>query len=157
MAETLDGPQLKTARFLTLIAILPQVFFLVAMLTDCTASWTAPVAAFAYAAFILSFLGGYWWGVALVSRSQKPIFFAVAILPMLLAFALFMPWVWGWNWPGSQLVALGIAIMVSFVVDWRILQASLPEPGWIRVRFLASTGLGLVTILIGALTLCRSG
>jgi hypothetical protein len=157
MSESSDSAQFKTARFLTLIAILPQAFFLVAMLTDRAASWTAPVAAFAYAAFILSFLGGYWWGVALVTRSQKPNFFLIAILPMLLAFALFMPWVWGWNWPGSQLVALGIAIMVSFVVDWRMLQASLPEPGWIRVRFLASIGLGLVTILIGALTLCRSG
>jgi hypothetical protein len=157
MSESSDSAQLRTARFLTLIAILPQVFFLVAMLKDRAALWTAPVAAFAYAAFIFSFLGGYWWGVALVTRSQKPIFFVVAILPMLLAFALFMPWVWGWNWPGSQLIVLGVAIMVSFFVDGRVLRASLANPGWIRVRFLASIGLGLVTILIGALTLSRSG
>lgn len=157
MPEPLASPQLGTARFLTLIAIVPQVFFLVAMLRDREASWTAPVAAFAYGAFILSFLGGYWWGVALATRSQKPIFFVIAVLPMLFAFALFMPWVWGLNWPGSQLIALGIAITASFLVDWRMLRDSLPTPGWIMARLIASLGLGLVTILIGVLTLGRSG
>jgi hypothetical protein len=102
-------------------------------------------------------LRDHWWGVALVTQFQKPIFFVIAIQPMLLAFALFMPWVWGWKWPGSQLIVLGIAIMGSFIIDWRMLRTSLAKPGWIRVRFLASICLGLVTILIGALTLCRSG
>ncbi len=144
-----EGPRLGTARFLTLIAILPQLLLLYLMLTDVGASWTAPVAAFAYAAFIFSFLGGYWWGVALAMRPDEPIFVIVAVTPMLLSFALFMPWVWGWSWPGQQLIMLGICIIVGLLVDWRMLRDFRPAPHWFLTRVIASLGLGIATIAIG--------
>lgn len=140
-------------RFLTLVALLPQAAFLLMALTEGEASWIAPVAAFAYAAFIFSFLGGLWWGIALVSQPNQPLFFFVAILPMLVSFGLFMPWVWGWNWPGQQLIILGLAIMASFLVDWRLIGKATIIPGWLRLRIIASLGLGLMTVAIGIVTL----
>ncbi len=151
------GPRLRTARILTLIAIAPQLFFLYLTLTDGEASWTAPVAAFAYAAFIFSFLGGYWWGVALATRPEEPFILLVAIMPMLLSFALFMPWVWGWSWPGQQLIILGMCIIIGVLVDWRLLKAFRPAPRWLTTRLTASLGLGITTIAIGYATLSHNG
>jgi hypothetical protein len=151
-----DDANIKTGRVLTLIAIVPQLLFLFATLTDGALSWTAPAAAFAYAAFIFSFVGGYWWGVAFDREPQRPIILFIAVLPMLLCFALFLPWVLGWSWPGPQLVGLGIAIMAGFLVDWLILRSAVAVPGWLHIRLIASLGLGLSTMLIGFITLGSS-
>jgi uncharacterized membrane protein len=136
-AEPSLAADLRTPHFLTLIAILPQLVFLCAALTDDQASWTAPAAAFAYAASIYSFLGGYWWGVALATRPREQAVFVIAVVPALLSFALFLPWIWGWSWPGSQLIVLGIAIMASILVDRRIIGTSIGSPPWLRVRIIA--------------------
>ncbi|WP_246611044.1 DUF3429 family protein [Aquisediminimonas profunda] len=157
MSEPTNTQQLKTACFLTLIAIVPQLLFLFSTLTDSAALWTAPVAAFAYAASIFSFLGGYWWGVALTTRPQEQAIFVIAVLPALLSFALFLPWIWGWSWPGPQLIFLGIAITASFLVDWRIIGIAVSTPTWILARIIASLGLGSTTILIGAITVASNG
>ncbi len=149
--------RLKTPQFLTLIAILPQLFFLCATLSDGAASWTAPVAAFAYAASIFSFLGGYWWGVALITRPQEYALFIVAVVPALLSFVLFLPWIWGWSWPGPQLIVLGIAIMASVLVDWSVFATTVPEPAWLRARIIASLGLGIATLLVGAVNVNTNG
>ncbi len=157
MSDSVFAPDLKLARALTLIAVLPQLLLLYALQTDGQASWTAPAAAFAYAAFIFSFLGGYYWGVALLMQPQKPIVFVVGVSPMLISFTLFLPWLWGWNWPGPQLIVLGIAIMLSFLVDWRMLRDALPKSGWLSARLIASFGLGITTTLIGLLTRSSAG
>ncbi len=151
-----DDANFNIGRLLTLAAILPQTVFLFATLTGGVWSWTAPAAAFAYAAFIFSFVGGYWWGVAFDREPQRPIILFIAVLPMLLSFALFLPWVLGWNWPGPQLVGLGIAIMTGFLVDWRMLGSAVAVPGWLHIRLIASLGLGLSTMLIGFVTLGSS-
>lgn len=150
-----SGDAFATARFLTLIAVAPQMLFLVATATDGSMSWIAPVAAFAYAAFIFSFVGGYWWGVALGRAPQRPAILVIAVLPMLLCFALFLPWIWGWTWPGPQLVALGIAIMAGFWVDWRVLASAPADPRWLRVRLIASLGLGVTTLSIGLMSVAN--
>ncbi len=149
----MSGSAFKTAQWLTLIAILPQLYFLFLALTDAEAAWTAPAAAFAYAGFIFSFLGGYWWGVGFTSRPDDQRILLIAVAPMLLCFVLYLPWVWGWNWPGPQLVILGIAIRAGFLVDWRMLGAPLLSPQWLKVRLLASLGLGLATAGMGLVTL----
>lgn len=156
-AESSLATGLRTPHFLTLIALLPQLIFLCAALTDDQASWTAPAMAFAYAASIYSFLGGYWWGVALATRPKEQAAFVIAVLPALVSFALFLPWIWGWNWPGSQLIVLGAAIMASFFVDRRIIGKSIGLPNWLRVRMIASLGLGISTMLIGAITVSSHG
>lgn len=152
MSSLASDVSIKTSRFLTLVAIMPQLLFLFATLTDVQASWTAPAAAFAYAAFIFSFLGGYWLGVGLLSQPQNPMIFALAVLPMLISFGLFLPWIWGWTWPGPQLILLGIAVMMSFLVDWRLLGSAIAVPGWLKARLIASLGLGFSTMLIGVIT-----
>ena len=156
-AEPSSAVELRTPHFLTLIAILPQLIFLCAALTDDQALWAAPAMAFAYAASIYSFLGGYWWGVALATRPSEQAAFVIAVVPALLSFALFLPWLWGWSWPGSQLIVLGIAIMASILVDRRIIGTSIGSPTWLRVRIIASLGLGMSTMLIGAITVSGHG
>jgi Protein of unknown function (DUF3429) len=156
-AEPSLAAELRTPHFLTLIAILPQLVFLCAALIDDQASWTAPAVAFAYAASIFSFVGGYWWGVALTTRPGEQALFVIAVMPALLSFALFLPWIWGWSWPGSQLIALGITIMASILVDRRIIGTSIGSPAWLRVRIMASLGLGMSTMLIGAITVSGNG
>lgn len=155
--ERFLGAPLGAARFLTLIAIAPQLLFLYLTMTDVEASWTAPVAAFAYAALIFSFLGGYYWGVGLATQPDAPEILLVAVMPMLIAFALFMPWIWGWNWPGLQLVVLGVAIIIILFVDMRLIRAFRPAPHWLTTRVIASLSLGITTIAIGVVTLSRHG
>lgn len=143
----------RPAKFLTLVALLPQALFLLLSLTDGEASWIAPAAAFAYAAFVFSFVGGVWWGVELIGLPQRPLVYFIAVQPMLISFALFMPWLWGWSWPGPQLVILGLAIMCSVLVDWRVIGSAIMVPGWLGLRIIASLGLGLATLAIGLVTL----
>lgn len=143
---------LRMAHRLTLVALLPQALFLLLTLTDGQASWIAPAAAFAYVAFIFSFLGGLWWGVGLTIRPPSSRLFVVAVAPMLFCFALFIPWIWGWHWPGPQLCLLGIAISGSFVVDRRLAARAHFDPAWITVRTIASVVLGLLTLATGVAT-----
>lgn len=155
--EPSSAAQLRTPHVLTLVAILPQLILLGAALLDDQASWTAPAAAFAYAAAIYSFLGGYWWGVALATRSQERAVFVIAVVPALLCVALFLPWIWGWSWPGPQLIVLGTAIIASVLVDRRFVGPAIGSPAWLKVRILASLGLGLCTVVIGAITVSGNG
>lgn len=156
MANPSPPPLPRTAHFLTLLALVPQILFLWLTLTDGQESWTAPAAAFAYVAFIFSFLGGLWWQCGLNIRPFRPQILILAVAPMLLAFALFLPWIWGWRWPGPQLVILGCAVAPSFLVDRWLARMTVFDPAWIRLRTTASVLLGLLTLAIGLLA-CAQG
>ncbi len=152
-----SASRLRTPHFLTLVAMLPQLILLGATMVDDQGAWKAPASAFAYAAAIYSFLGGYWWGVALTTRPQERAVFVIAVVPALFSVALFLPWIWGWSWPGPQLIVLGIAIMASVLVDRRFVGPSISSPAWLRVRIMASLGLGLSTLFIGAISVGGNG
>lgn len=152
MSDSSSSAALRTAHHLTLVALLPQALFLLLTLTDGQASWIAPAMAFAYAALIFSFLGGMWWGVGLTLQPASPRLFLVAVAPMLICFALFIPWIWGWHWPGPQVSILGIAITGSFVVDRRLAARANFDLRWVRVRTVASVILGLLTLATGLAT-----
>ena len=108
--------------------------------------WIAAAAAFAYAALIFSFLGGVWWGEALQAERAPRWAFAIAVLPSLIALALFLPWTIGWDWPGPALLALGLLIAASPLID-RALGFGPPE--WRRLRSNLSWGLGALTFIAG--------
>lgn len=136
-------------RWLGLAGLLPQLAC-VAILYAGPAEWreAALAIAFAYAALILSFLGGMWWGIAAAApaaqrRRALGWLWVAAVLPSLVALACFLPWALGWQWPEPSLVMLAGALLVSLGVDAKL--GALAPRWWMGLRVPLSLGLGLLT------------
>ncbi len=143
----------KAALMAGYAGVLPQLIAAALVLSGSEYRWTGLAAAYGYAAFIFSFLGGVWWGFAAGSRREGiaagPVF-VLAVLPSLLAFATYLPWIWGYSWPGPSLMWLGILLMLSPLADrWLSKRCVLPE-GWMRLRWHLSLTLGGLTSLLAA-------
>ncbi|GAA5048582.1 hypothetical protein GCM10023208_05900 [Erythrobacter westpacificensis] len=141
------------ARFLGFAGLLPQLACLAAAWFGGPEwRWSALAIGWGYAALILSFLGGLWWGLAAGSpdegRRAPAWLWLAAVVPSLLALATYLPWVLGARWPGPSLYVLGAAIILSVLVDMRLVTI---RPGWwLSLRVPLSLGLGVATILLGA-------
>lgn len=145
-----DVPSLPRA--LGLAGLLPQLACLLAVWFG-PDEWLGPVRliAAAYAALILSFLGGMWWGIAAgTPAAEQPSapgwLWIAAVLPSLVALACLLPWIFGWAWPGASLIMLGIALLVSLSVDARL--NGLAPLWWMKLRITLSGVLGAATIAI---------
>ena len=76
--------------------------------------------------------------------------YALAVTPSLIGFAALLPWGGGWRWPHPSLVALGLTLLASPLVDLYLNpRTSLPN-SWIRLRAVMASELGLLTVLIAA-------
>jgi hypothetical protein len=137
------------ARALGYAGQLPQLLAVI-LLADPETRWIAMAGGFGYAALIFSFLGGVWWGVG-ISNPQAPRWiYVAAVLPSLIALAAYVPWIFGWGWPGPSLVVIGLCLMLSPSVD-REMALKLPLPaGWVTLRSRLSIGLGALTLMLGA-------
>lgn len=136
------------ARVLGYAGLLPQVFCCAMILAGHEWRYAALAGGFAYAAAIFSFLGGVWWGQAVQSGMATTGAYVLAVMPSLLAVALFLPWSFGWEWPGPALFYLGALILASPLVDRALGYAA---PDFLRLRWHLSVGLGTLTLLLGAL------
>lgn len=135
---------------LSLAGLLPQAICVVLVFQDGPERWFATAAACFYAAIILSFLGGMWWMAGLLGGVRAGWVYGLAVLPSLIGFAALLPWCLGWSWPGPSLVVLALALLVSPLGDRALARhVSLPD-GWLRLRVLIASGLGLMTLLIAA-------
>lgn len=144
-AET-DVPPL--ARLLGLAGLLPQLLALLVVASG-NPNWTfsALALAFAYAALILSFLGGLWWGLAARAGADAPSWLWVAaVAPSLIALATAIPWAIGAAWPGPSLVILGATLIGALVVDVRLVRLGLAPRWWLKLRTPLSVGLGVLSI-----------
>ena len=108
-----------------------------------------PMFAFAYAALILSFLGGIWWGFAMRSGRDQGRIATMAVLPslfgallILLSIAHILPL-------GLALVLMGSAVIMTLLIDRRLVDAGCAPVGWMALRVPLSIGLGGLTILCG--------
>jgi hypothetical protein len=114
--------------------------------------FSALAGGYAYAAAIFSFLGGVWWGQAIASaRTGKPATtgaYLLAVMPSLIAVALFLPWTFGWEWPGPALFYLGALILGSPLIDRAL---GFAQADFLRLRWHLSLGLGGLTIILGML------
>ncbi len=137
------------ARALGYAGQFPQLLAVI-LLADPETRWIAMAGGFGYAALIFSFLGGVWWGVG-ISNPQAPRWiYVAAVLPSLIALAAYVPWIFGWVWPGPSLVVIGLCLMLSPSVD-REMALKLPLPaGWVTLRSRLSIGLGALTLMLGA-------
>ena len=69
----------------------------------------------------------------------------------LIGWAALLPWCFGGRWPGPSLAVLSLALLISPLVD-RALGRHMAFPaGWLRLRIVMATGLGVMTGLIAIL------
>ncbi len=146
----MDGETSLTtaARWLGYAGLLPQIVCVTLATSGHEFGYTALAGGFAYAAAIFSFLGGVWWGQALANGKAGASAYLIAVMPSLLAVALFLPWTFGWEWPGPALLYLGALILLSPLIDRALGFAS---RDFLRLRIHLSAGLGLLTIVLGLL------
>ena len=146
-----DRPIPPAARWLGYAGLLPQVAVVATLCTGNVASrFTALATGFAYAALILSFLGGTWWGLAAQAgpRAHKWIW-TVSVAPSLIALLAAVPWTTGDRWPGPSLLLLGLSLIGALLVDYRLYRLEIAPGWWLRLRIPLSGGLGLLTIAAG--------
>lgn len=143
----------RLAYWLGLSGLLPQVAVVAVLLSgDEAGRFTVLALGYAYAALILSFLGGLWWGLAAAASTRAPPWLWIAsVVPSLVALATAWPWTVGLRWPGPSLVVLGVALIAALGVDAALVRMGLAPPGWMRLRVPLSLGLGGLTLLAAAL------
>lgn len=128
--------------------LLPQLLAVV-MIASRDPAWYFAALAFAacYAALILSFLGGVWWGLALTSPTAPRWAPIAAVVPTLIALGAFLPWMFGLPWPGPSLIIVGASLTASPWVDRALSRGETDAAEWLALRMRLSTGLGLLTII----------
>jgi hypothetical protein len=136
------------AQALGYAGVLPQIICVALVVSGHEWRYSALAGGFAYAAAIFSFLGGVWWGQAVQSGRASAGAYGVAVLPSLLVVALFLPWTFGWEWPGPALFYLGALIAGSPLIDRAL---GFAASDFLRLRWHLSLGLGGLTILLGIL------
>ena len=105
-----------------------------------------------YAALILSFLGGMWWGLAAgkIPGDKLAPFLAVSVLPALLASAALLL---EQTLPhdGALITAslLAFGLLASLVVDKRLVRDGIAPTWWMRLRIPLSVILAAVTLATG--------
>ena len=135
------------ARILGYAGLLPQIICIALVTLDSPYQYSALFMGFVYPAVIFSFLGGVWWGQSIARLGAASAgAYGVAVMPSLIAAALFIPYLEGWEWPGPAMLYLGAFIALSPMVD-RALKLSAPD--FMRLRWHLSLGLGGLTIAFG--------
>ncbi|OYY79661.1 MAG: DUF3429 domain-containing protein [Sphingomonas sp. 28-62-20] len=140
------------ARLLGAAGLLPQLAVAFVLLEhNNELRFSALAMGYAYAALILSFLGGLWWGLAAKTAAAPAWLWAVAVLPSLIALGSAAPWAVGEPWPGPSLIVLGVALIAALGVDWQLQRTAIAPPWWLKLRVPLSAGLGTLTILLAYL------
>ena len=139
-----------SARLLGFAGLLPPLICLVAVFDD-GMRYMALSAAYFYAALIFSFLGGFWWGLAVASPGAPQWVYGAAVMPSLLAFVSAIPWMIGMTWPGPSLGLLGIALIAALWVDVRLNRLGIMPDWMLSLRILLSVGLGAITLALALL------
>jgi hypothetical protein len=141
------------ARGLGFAGLLPQVA--VVLVLGSGSTWwhfSALSLGYAYAALILSFLGGMWWGLAAGQSDRAPAWvWLAAVVQSLIALATAVPWAVGAPWPGPSLVVLGLALLASLLVDRQLVMIKLAPTWWMSLRVPLSIGLGVLTLMTAVL------
>ena len=142
----------RLPRLLGLAGLLPQLAAVLVLFgRDPATHFTALALAYAYAALILSFLGGLWWGLGARAEHPPAWLWIAAIAPSLVALASAVPWAVGEPWPGPSLIVLGAALLAALVIDREVARRDLAPPWWLALRVPLSVGLGVLTLVAGAM------
>ena len=143
----------QNALLLGLAGLLPQVAACTVAFTHTDFAMYALVSGFAYSALIFSFIGGVWWGQALVTPTKHAWIFFAAVCPSLIswfaALLLFSNLKW---WPYA-VGAISMGLLLSPLVDLQIGKALSQLQGWMKLRLILSFGLGCLSLILATLTL----
>jgi hypothetical protein len=122
----------------------PAVLTAVALLELGLFAPSTPGFVLTYAAIILSFLGGSWWGFA--SREERPswLLLGIAVLPALAGWAAIFSFT-----PPAALFALAAALVATLAFDALLVGWRLAPGWWMRLRVPLSAGLALCCLLSG--------
>jgi hypothetical protein len=136
-------------RWLGLAGLLPQLAAVAVVFGgDTSLHFSAIALGYAYAALILSFLGGLWWGIGAAAGRPPEWLWVAAVVPSLVALASALPWAVGAPWPGPSLVVLGLALIGALGVDVLLARLGLVPRWWMSLRLPLSLGLGGLTLLL---------
>lgn len=150
--DVVDRSPPPAARLLGFAGLVPPIAVVAALvLLPPDVAFPATALGYAYAALILSFLGGLWWGLAAAKAGPGWVYVA-AIVPSLFALATAIPWAIGLAWPGPSLAALGLAIFGSLIVDRRLVSLAIAPAWWMTLRLPLSAALGTLTLLTALLS-----
>ncbi len=139
------------AFLLGLSGLLPQALAVLIALCPPYAP-AAQLAAFFYAALILSFLGGLWWGVA-ATRPDAPLWiYVVAVVPSLIAFAAGLLGIVRTGSLVQPLMIVGVALLSTPLIDWQLDRRGLVPERWLTMRLILSVGLGGLTLAVALST-----
>ena len=126
-------------RLLGLMGILPQLAC-VALAVLPAGDWPEQ-AGLAYAALILSFLGGLWWMAALLAGVRNLAPYALAVLPSLIGWGAMLL-------PTGGLFLVALCLLASPLADRYLAQRIAWPAGWLGLRWQMATGLGLATLAL---------
>lgn len=142
----LTGRVGRTARYLGFAGLLPQFAAVVAVAGGVDYRIGERVA-LSYAALILSFLGGTWWGLAMRREHGQAPLVALAVVPSLVAYAIVLGHpVLGID---TSLYLLAAALVGTLVVDRRLARSGDAPADWLALRVPLSLGLGALTASVG--------
>lgn len=135
---------------LGLSGILPQALLVIVTMVLPLWRWAAIAAGCFYAAIILSFLGGMWWMLGLLTGRRDWGLYLLAVVPSLVGWAALLPGLPGWSGPAPSLIVLGLCLLASPLVDRTLNRDDTLPADWLRLRLrrAMSTGLGLTTIAL---------
>lgn len=147
----------RTAYALGFAGLLPQAAAAVGVFRG-GPDWVvyAVVVSFSYAAVILSFLGGIWWGFAMRRERGQAWLAALSVMPSLVAVALVAAMLAAgkagiasedyYLWAH---LALGAALIATLPVDAHLARSGEAPTGWLRFRTALSVGLAALTVAAG--------
>ena len=139
------------ARWLGFAGLIPQVALAAVVIGGPPEVASAAVhLALCYAALILSFIGGLWWGLAAQpTKRARPWLLLAAVAPSLIAFACLGASVLG-QAPVPLLTIIAIALVATLAIDARLAANGWCAPRWMRLRTTLSLGLAGLSSLIAA-------
>ena len=152
-AADIDLPELHpAAQWLGFAGLVPQAALAAIMIGGTPNLVSAAVRlALCYAALILSFIGGVWWGLAgQPGKRAGSWLWLAAVTPSLIAFAGLGAWIFG-RAPVPGLTIIGIALVATLAIDARLAANGWCARGWLRLRTPLSLGLGGLSLLIAVL------
>jgi hypothetical protein len=122
----------------------PVVLTAVALLDLGLFAPSTPGFVLTYAAIILGFLGGSWWGFA--SREERPrwLLLGISVVPALAGWAAIFSFQ-----PPAALFALAVALLAALAMDALLVGKKLAPTWWLRLRVPLSVVLAMCCVLSG--------
>lgn len=153
MTDPVAEPSRKppvSALLLGYAGLLPPIISIALGLSDPFFGVITLILAVLYAALILSFVGGMWWGAvaARVTGAGLALWLAVAVIPSLVALAATATFFIS---PISGAAILAAGLLASLAVDMALIRAGHVPPWWMKLRVPLSVGLAILALVAGVL------